>query len=91
MLKTIHKISKRNYPFSVASVSKWDQDVNTFKNIENYGEEPSFLDQVNYQVDKAAKYTNVMPELLEFIKACDSTIKFNLPLKRDDGSLETVT
>ena len=41
--------------------------------------------------DLSAKFTNVSQDLLKYIKECDTVIRFNIPLQRDDGSLEILT
>ncbi|CAI2365312.1 unnamed protein product [Moneuplotes crassus] len=51
-------------------------------------EEPRFLEMVKMHFDKAAKYTNVSDGLLSLIKECNSMVRFNVPLRRDDGTLE---
>ena len=53
--------------------------------------EPRFLEMVKMHFDKAAKYTNVSPDLLNLIKECNSMVRFNIPLQKDDGSLEILT
>lgn len=53
--------------------------------------EPRFLEMVKMHFDKAAKYTSVSPDLLSFIKECNSMVRFNIPLQKDDGSLEILT
>jgi glutamate dehydrogenase (NAD(P)+) len=39
----------------------------------------------------AAEKTGISQEKLNHIKACQSLVRFNIPLRRDDGSLETIT
>ena len=41
--------------------------------------------------DRAANKTEVPEEYLEVIKACNTVIRFNFPLRRDNGVIETVT
>jgi glutamate dehydrogenase/leucine dehydrogenase len=41
--------------------------------------------------DRAAKKTGIPPDYLDIIKACDTVVRFNIPLVRDNGTLETVT
>lgn len=53
-------------------------------------EEPRFLEQVKLFFNHAAAKTGIDPEFLELIKACQTVIRFNIPLRRDDGSLETI-
>lgn len=49
-----------------------------------------FFEQVNFNFDKAAKYTNYSPGILNEIKACNSIYHMTFPLKRDDGTIETI-
>jgi glutamate dehydrogenase (NAD(P)+) len=58
-------------------------------------DEPNFIQQVNLYFNQAAEHvmaTNptVSKDLLEFIKAPKTVIKFNIPLRRDNGSLEVI-
>lgn len=50
----------------------------------------SFFAQVNRNFDKAAVLTNYPPGLLKQIKMCNSVYHMSFPLKRDDGSIETI-
>jgi glutamate dehydrogenase (NAD(P)+) len=43
---------------------------------------------VKMNFDKAAKYTGIDEGLLNVIKACNSLLRVNFPLRRDDGSVE---
>ena len=57
-----------------------------------HAEEPRLLEQVHTNFDKASQYTkNITPSLLNMIKQCHSVVRFNIPLRRDNGELETVT
>ena len=40
--------------------------------------------------DKAVPYTNVPADSLNHIKACNTAVRFNIPLRRDDGTTETI-
>ena len=42
---------------------------------------------VQLYYDKAAKLTNIRPDLLKFYKLSDAVVKFHIPLIRDNGSL----
>jgi len=53
--------------------------------------EPRFLEQVKLFFDDAASKTGIPADWLNFIKSCNSVIRFNIPLRKDDGSLEVVT
>ena len=41
--------------------------------------------------NSAASKTGIDPEYLNLIQSCQTVIRFNIPLRRDDGRLETVT
>ena len=59
-------------------------------------DEPSFIEQVNLYFNAAAKHlTEVDPssapaDLLEYIKVPKTVIKFNMPLRRDNGKIEVI-
>lgn len=54
-------------------------------------QEPRFLEQVKLFFDRAASKTDVPPEYLQVIKSCNTVIRFNIPLRRDNGTIDTVT
>jgi glutamate dehydrogenase (NAD(P)+) len=54
-------------------------------------EEPRFLEQVQLFVDKAASKTDVKADMLKYIMACDHVLRFQIPVKRDNGMIETLT
>ena len=53
-------------------------------------ENSSFFQKVNRDFDKAAQFTDYPPGLLEQIKICNSSCHFTFPIKRDDGTIETI-
>jgi glutamate dehydrogenase (NAD(P)+) len=53
--------------------------------------EPRFLEQVKLFFDRAASKTDIPQEYLNLIKACNTVIRFNIPLRRDNGTIETIT
>ena len=50
----------------------------------------SFFQKVNSDFDKAAQFTDYPPGLLEQIKICNSSCHFTFPIKRDNGTIETI-
>ena len=70
--------------FSSAAAGKFGPE--TDKNVE-----PRFLEQVDLFFNRAASKTGIAPDMLEFIKTCDTVIRFNIPLRRDNGKLENIT
>lgn len=87
--KQLNILLKRN--FVIGHSVSWNRDPTKARDISMIKEEPSFLDQVNETVDRAAMYTTIDPNLLKYIKACKSLVRFNIPLKRDDGKIEMIT
>jgi glutamate dehydrogenase (NAD(P)+) len=53
--------------------------------------EPRFLEQVKLFFDRAASKTDIPQEYLNLIKACNTVIRFNIPLRRDNGTIDTIT
>ena len=49
-----------------------------------------FFEDVNKNFDRAAPYVDAEPGLLEQIKRCNSVYHVTFPVKKDDGSIETV-
>ena len=50
----------------------------------------SFFQKVNTDFDKAARFTEYPRGLLEQIKICNSSCHFTFPIKRDDGTIQTL-
>ena len=49
-----------------------------------------FFEKVNRNFDKAARFTSYPLGLLEQIKICNSSCHFTFPIKRDDGTIQTI-
>ena len=49
------------------------------------------MEQVRLFYNSAAAKTGIPDEWLKFIGACNSVIRFNIPLRRDNGDLDVVT
>lgn len=78
--------------FSASAASKANPlDPTSFGPKLDEFQEPRFLEQVKLFFDKAAAKTDVPKEYLDLIKACNTVIRFNIPLRRDNGKVETVT
>ncbi len=50
----------------------------------------SFFQSVEKSFDKAAKFTQFDPGILEQIKACNSVYRMRYPIKRDNGDIEVI-
>lgn len=53
-------------------------------------ENTSFFQRINEYFDKAAQFTDYPQGLLEQIKICNSSCHFTFPIKRDDGTIQTI-
>lgn len=49
------------------------------------------LQQVQLFYDRASKNTNVTHDILKYIISCDHCLRFNIPVMRDNGIMETFT
>jgi glutamate dehydrogenase (NAD(P)+) len=49
-----------------------------------------FFEEVNKSFDRAARYVDADPTLLEQVKRCRSVYYISFPLRRDDGTIEVV-
>ena len=54
-------------------------------------DEPRFLEQVKLFFADAANNTGIDAEYLSLIQSCQSLVRFNIPLRRDNGSLEVIS
>jgi len=52
--------------------------------------EPRFLEQVKLFFNRAASKTGISQDYLDLIMACDCIIRFSFPVRRDNGTIETV-
>ena len=52
--------------------------------------ETGFFGQVNQMFDRAAAETDHARGVLAQIRACDNIIRFEFPIKRDDGTIEVI-
>jgi glutamate dehydrogenase (NAD(P)+) len=52
--------------------------------------EYSFYESVNQSFDRAAKFTQWDPGILEQIKACNAVYRMKFPVKMDDGRIEVI-
>ena len=51
-------------------------------------DEPNFLEMVRINLDRASKFMDMDPAVLELVKTADSTLTMTIPLKRDSGHIE---
>jgi glutamate dehydrogenase (NAD(P)+) len=93
-LRNYFKISKNANFFSSQKIYKLNKiQFNSAaekveKGVEN---EPEFLEMVQLYFDQASHHIDIPKYYLNLIKATKAAIKFNFPLVRDDGSVQTIT
>jgi glutamate dehydrogenase (NAD(P)+) len=49
------------------------------------------LENVQLIVENAATKAGIKPDMLKYIMACDNVVRFQIPIIRDNGKLETLT
>ena len=42
-------------------------------------------------MERAASKTDIPKDIYKYIESCQAVVRFNIPLKMDDGSTRTVT
>jgi len=52
--------------------------------------EPRFLENVKMFLGRASKQTKIPEDIFKYMQACKSVVRFNIPLKMDDGSIRTI-
>jgi len=52
--------------------------------------EPRFLEQVELFFNRAASKTGISKDYLELIRTCDNVIRFSIPIRRDNGTIENI-
>ena len=77
--------------FNTQAAASTDPSKIMFGQYLDENEEPRFLEQVKMFFDRASSKTDIPEEYLQTIKACNSVVRFNIPLRRDNGKIETVT
>ena len=52
--------------------------------------EPRFLENVEKFFNRAASKTGISQDYLDVIKVCDNVIRYAIPIRRDNGTMENV-
>jgi glutamate dehydrogenase (NAD(P)+) len=68
----------------------FDMATSTAAPTQNGTKPHGFLSQVNRMFDTAAAHTDLSSGVLSQIQACDNIVRFEFPIKRDDGQIEVV-
>jgi glutamate dehydrogenase (NAD(P)+) len=60
------------------------------RHVDPEATEPRFLEMVKSYFDEAGKFTNISPDMLELYKNCNTVLKVQFPLVRDNGKIEFI-
>ena len=52
--------------------------------------EPSFLENVHLFMKRASDKTKIPKDVYKYMESCSSVIRFNIPLKLDNGRIKTI-
>lgn len=58
---------------------------------ETLEEEPRVLEQLQMFADKATMNQQIKPDLLKYVMACQNVLRFQIPIVRDNGTIESLT
>jgi len=84
----LHRVASRAFAAQAQTpAQKGTSSINPYSKAA----EPRFLENVQMTVENAAAKANIKPEMLNYIMACDNVIRFQIPIKRDNGKLEVLT
>lgn len=53
-------------------------------------EEPRFLEMIKLFFDRASRYTNLDPGLLQLLRGCSAVYRVTFPFRREDGTVESI-
>lgn len=65
--------------------------IRPFSVVNDDTKEPRFLEQVELFFNRAASKTGISKDYLELIRTCDNIIRFSIPIRRDNGQIESIT
>lgn len=87
--KAIQKSFKPSLNTQVRAFAAAQRSAGNVGRLDANGE-PRFLENVKMFLQRAADKTTIPADMYEYIEKCNSVVRFNIPLKKDDGSLVTI-
>jgi glutamate dehydrogenase (NAD(P)+) len=69
------------------SLHKKTAALQNFSSVKSQVSSLNLLQTIQHHINQASAYTNINPKKIKLYKECNSTIKFRIPLERDDGKL----
>ena len=86
----------RLFATTTNSVKRNEEIGDLTKSFHDHGkevteEEPRFLEQVELFTSEAASKVDIQPDLLNYLMTCDHALRFQIPIRRDNGLIETFT
>lgn len=78
------------YNYNLFQLIEFVNNKRYFSNAAGPDDEGRFLDQVRLFLGRAASKTDIHPDMYALIEGCNSVVRFNIPLTRDDGTIDTI-
>lgn len=90
--RTAHRAVFASVPhLSATNFPRFQQTLVPVEEEQSSEPHMTFLESVDYFFNRAAGLTNVAPDLMDVIRACNSVVEFQFPITRDDGSTQVLT
>lgn len=83
----LSQIQMRNFNAAASAVVKTQYDSKS--GTDNLGE-PRFLENVKLFMQRAQKNLDIPLDWYNYIESCNSLVRFQIPLLRDDGKLQSI-
>jgi len=61
-----------------------------FGPVKTVGKEPRFLEMIKIFFDRAARFTNIDPGMLDYMRGCNAVYRVTFPFRRNDGTVEVI-
>jgi len=83
------QVASRLLPGAIVC-NKFSTNIKPSRSVDPEQVEPRFLEMVKQYFDEAGKYTTIPPDMLELYKNCNTVLKIQFPLVRDNGKIEFI-
>lgn len=97
LARSTHSVLQSTKPAPVISASvlrapiRFQQTQVPDPEVDTNSTHTTFLESVDYFFNRASGLTNVNSGLMDIIRACNSVVEFQFPIRRDDGSSQVLT
>lgn len=69
------------------ALTKKSSVFQSFSTAKSQVSSKNLLQTIQHYINQASSYSNISPKKIKLYNECNSTIKFRIPLERDDGKL----